>query len=149
MARVLRKDGLFAFASLGPDSLRELRSAWQSASDAEHVNRFIDMHNLGDALLHAGLRDPVLDVDRLSVSYRDARSLFGDLTAMGARNSLEGRPPALTGKQRFSKMLSALFEGGELVLDLELIYGHCWGRGGGTSGDAIRIDVANIPVRRR
>ena len=149
VARVLRKDGLFAFASLGPDSLLELRRAWQSVSEAEHVNRFIDMHDLGDALVHSGLRDPVLDVDRLSVSYRDARSLLDDLTAMGARNSLAGRPRALTGKQRFSKMLSALFSNGELVLDLELVYGHCWGRGSTPPGGAVQIDAASIPVRRR
>ncbi len=149
VARVLRKDGLFAFTALGPDSLLELRRAWQSASEAEHVNRFIDMHDLGDALLHSGLRDPVLDVDRLSVSYRDSRSLFDDLTAAGARNSLEGRPRTLSGKQRFSTMLSALFGDGELVLDLELIYGHCWGRGATARGDAIGIDAASIPLRRR
>ena len=86
--RVLRDEGLFAFSTLGPDSLLVLRQAWQTVDDDAHVNRFADMHNVGDALVRAGLRDPVLDVDRLSVTYENPRGLFRDLTGAGARNSL-------------------------------------------------------------
>ena len=68
VARVLREDGLFAFSTLGPDSLLALRLAWQASDDGVHVNRFLDMHDIGDALVRSGLRDPVLDVDRLSVT---------------------------------------------------------------------------------
>ena len=65
--------------------------------DAPHVSPFADMHNVGDALVGAGLRDPVLDVDELSVTYRDSSALFADLTAAGARNALAARHQALTG----------------------------------------------------
>ncbi|MDH3546196.1 MAG: methyltransferase domain-containing protein, partial [Gammaproteobacteria bacterium] len=95
IARVLRKDGLLLFSTLGPDSLQELRQAWQSVDIAAHVNRFLDMHDIGDAVVGAGLRDPVLDVDRLEVTYSDTDTLFRDLTATGGRNSLQRRNRSL------------------------------------------------------
>ena len=152
VARVLRKGGVFAFATLGPDSLQEIRRAWSQVDDDAHVNQFLDMHNLGDGLVNAGLRDPVLDVDRLLVSYKTSNSLFADLTAVGARNSLQQRAPALTGKQRYAAMLSALGNdaagGGNITLDLELVFGHCWGAGPKMDPSNYRIDVDNIPIRR-
>lgn len=150
VSRVLRKDGLFAFTTLGPDSLLELRRAWMVADANAHVNRFFDMHDVGDALVRAGLRDPVLDVDRLEVSYENADALFRDLTAMGARNCLAGRNPALVGKRRFRTMTDALRTPGDgnlLTLELELVYGHCWGRGAATPAGDFRIDAGNIPLR--
>lgn len=152
IARVLRKDGLFAFATLGPDSLLELRRAWQAVDANAHVNRFPDMHDVGDALVRAGLRDPVLDVDRLAISYPDCRALFRDLTATGARNCLRGRNRGLVGRARFNAMIEALSAGaahGELKLELELVYGHCWGRGPLEPRGGVRIDATNIPRRRR
>lgn len=150
--RVLRKDGLFAFATLGPDSLLALRHAWRSADDGAHVNRFPDMHDVGDALVSAGLRDPVLDVDRLSVTYESSDALFRDLTATGARNSLQQRERGLVGRQRFAKMTEALIadtDGVEIALELELVYGHCWGRGPQDPAGGFAVDPSNIPLRRR
>jgi len=150
VARVLRKDGVFAFASLGPDSLRELDAAWAGIDGHRHVNRFPDMHDIGDALVRAGLRDPVLDVDRLTVRYEDASRLFADLTRMGARNALRGRNPSLVGRGRFHDMISALrgtSGSGEIRFDLELVYGHCWGGGRRDPAD-YRIDASTIARRR-
>ena len=150
VARVLRKDGLFVFASLGPDSLLEIRRAWQAVDAGEHVNRFPDMHDIGDGLVRSGLRDPVLDVDRLSVSYRDAHALFRDLTAAGARNSLGNRQRGLTGRGRFRQFTDALFAPGEdRLLTLELVYGHCWGSGVRRDGTDIVVDADKIPLRRQ
>ena len=132
VSRVLRENGLFLFAGLGPDSFSVLRRAWQNSDAGPHVHHFPDMHDLGDAAIRAGLRDPVLDVDRLSVTYPDTDALFRDLTGSGARNCLADRGLSLTGKDRFAAMTSALQQGrqdGLIELDLELIYGHCWGSG--------------------
>ncbi len=151
IARVLRKGGVFAFATLGPDSLQEIGRAWASIDDNAHVNRFPDMHNLGDGLVNAGLRDPVLDVDRLSVSYTNSARLFADLTAVGARNALNQRTHSLTGKQHYGAMVAALDEmavDGNLSLDLELVFGHCWGAGPKMDAANYRIDAGQIPVRR-
>lgn len=151
VARVLRKGGMFAFATLGPDSLREISRAWSQVDDNAHVSQFPDMHNLGDALVNAGLRDPVLDVDRLGINYKDSHALFADLTAVGARNALFRRVQSLTGKQRFANMVRALEDtavGGEITLELELVFGHCWGAGPKMDRANYRIDATQIPVRR-
>jgi len=152
IARVLREDGLFAFATLGPDSLLGLRDAWRSVDSGVHVKRFADMHDLGDALVRAGLHDPVLDVDRLSVSYQSSEALFRDITATGARNTLQQRARGLLGRRRFRAMTDALFGAdgaGEAALQFELVYGHCWGCGPRGDGSSVPIDATNIPLRRR
>jgi malonyl-CoA O-methyltransferase len=150
LARVLRKDGLFVFSSLGPDSLLEVREAWQAIDEGHHVNRFADMHDVGDALVRAGLRDPVLDVDPLSVSYRDPGVLFRDLTAAGARNSLRNRQRGLMGRGRFRRFTDTLFSSGaDCSLTLELVYGHCWGSGVRRGSGEIMVDAGKIPLRRQ
>lgn len=149
--RVLRKDGLFAFAALGPDSLMELREAF-AGDGAEHVLEFIDMHDLGDAMVRAGLSDPVLDVDRLTVEYAETATLFRDLTACGGRNPLAGRRATLTGRRRFERATAALEDrarGGPLVLTLELTYGHAWGGPAPATGGEFRVDVRELRTRRR
>lgn len=152
VARILRKDGLFVFSTLGPDSLSELRDAWAGVDSHAHVNRFLDMHDVGDALVRNGLRDPVLDVDRLSVTYASADALFCDLAAVGARNSLRGRRQSLCGRARFEAMRERLERGSgdtTIRLDLELIYGHCWGSGVSPGRAQVKIDATAIPTRRR
>ncbi len=151
IARVLRKGGIFAFATLGPDSLLEIRRAWSQVDDNAHVNHFSDMHDLGDGLVNAGLADPVLDVDRLSVSYDNTEKLFADLTAMGGRNALRERNQSLVGKQRFRHMSDELQKsgtGGKITLDLELVFGHCWGAGPMMDAANYRIDATRIPHRK-
>jgi malonyl-CoA O-methyltransferase len=152
VARVLRKGGVFAFATLGPDSLQEINRAWRLVDGGAHVNRFPDMHDLGDALVGAGLRDPVLDVDRLSVSYTSCDKLFKDLTAAGGRNALQQRASTLTGKRRYAAMVTALESGaidGNIALDLELVYGHCWGAGPKMDPSNYRVSAAEIKIRRQ
>jgi malonyl-CoA O-methyltransferase len=151
VARILRKGGCFAFATLGPDSLREIDAAWRTADDGPHVVPFADMHDIGDALVGAGLCNPVLDVDRLRVSYESAGKLFADLAGAGARNALADRRKTLTGKERFQAMtaaLSAAGQGGRITLELECVYGHCWGAGRSTDTSIVGIDASAIPVRR-
>lgn len=151
VARVLRKGGMFAFATLGPDSLQEIRRAWGSVDQGHHVNRFPDMHDLGDGLVNAGLKDPVLDVDRLTINYADTDKVFADLTAAGARNSQQQRQATLTGKRRFAMMRSALQKtarDGKIRIDLEVVYGHCWGAGPKNDPANFRISATDIPIRR-
>lgn len=151
VTRVLRKDGLMLFATLGPDSLSEIRRAWQSVDDCPHVNVFPDMHDIGDAAVRAGLRDPVLDVDRLTVTYTSSDDLFRDLTATGSRNSLQHRSRSLIGKNRFKTMTAALDAAtinGVVNLELELVYGHCWGPGPVAQGAEFRVDAAHIGRRK-
>ncbi len=131
--RVLRPEGFFAFSTFGPDTLHELRSAWAQADGYNHVNHFIDVHEVGDALVRTGLSEPVLDVDRLTVSYADAIGLMRDLKAIGAHNATAGRPRSLLGRSRLERMQQA-YEAhrreGQLPATYEIIYGASWGRRG-------------------
>lgn len=154
VARVLTKGGVFAFATLGPDSLAEIRRAWSTVDDYSHVNPFPDMHDIGDALVQSGLRDPVLDVDRLTVRYEDSAKLFADLTSVGGRNALQHRNPSMVGKKRFERMLAGLMgsqniDGNGLELGLELIYGHCWGGNRKAEAGVFEVDASHIPRRHR
>lgn len=147
ISRVLRKDGLLAFATFGPDSLVEIREAWRSIDEDWHVNAYPDMHDIGDALVRAGLRDPVLDVDHLTVTYRNTDALYRDLTGVGGRNCLRGRRRTLTGKDRFramDKLLAARVSDDLLSLRLELVYGHAFGGGPRQPEGEFRIDPAQI-----
>ena len=147
VARVLKKGGVFAFASLGPDSFAGLRAARDEAGGGRSKAGFADMHDIGDGLVRAGLAEPVLDVDRLQVSYRNRDSLLADLAASGARNFLSDRRPTLTGRQRFDRMLAAFGErsGDDAFrVDLELVYGHAWGAGPKSPAGEFRIGTDAI-----
>jgi malonyl-CoA O-methyltransferase len=152
--RVLRPEGFFAFSTFGPDTLHELRDAWAQADGYTHVNRFTDVHDVGDALVHAGLMEPVLDVDHLVLKYADVRALMHELKAIGARNATVGRPRALTGRARLRRVEEAyesLRQHGELPATYEVIYGASWGAAGRfsvpVSADEARIAPGSI--RRR
>lgn len=121
--------GLFLFATLGPDTLKELRSSWGEADQDLHVNDFIDMHDIGDALVRAGFVDSVMDAEHIVMTYEDCHSLIKDLKALGAGNSDTRRAKGLTGKGKFKKMISAyekFREHGRLPATYEIIYGHAW-----------------------
>ena len=149
VGRVLSDDGIFAFALLGPDSFGELRAAWRRVDDTAHVASFPDMHNVGDALVRAGLRDPVLDVDRLRLQYATPAALYRDLAAVAARNSLADRARGLTGHRRLRAFEHALFGDGEaLTLELELVYGHAFGGQTPPPGGPVRISPESIGRRR-
>jgi malonyl-CoA O-methyltransferase len=127
--RVLRPGGLLLFSTLGPDTLRELRAAWATVDDAPHVNRFLDMHVVGDALIATGFSSPVMERDDLTVTYENVLVLMKDLKGIGAHNSHQQRTRALYGRARLDR-LAAAYEGfrreGLLPATYETVYGHAW-----------------------
>jgi malonyl-CoA O-methyltransferase len=142
--RVLAPDGVLLFSTFGPGTLAELRAAWAAVDDAVHVNRFIDMHDLGAALQRAGFREPVLDVDRHRLHYADVRGLMRELKAIGAHNVNAGRPRGLTGRHRLAAMeadYETLRAPAGLPATYEVVYGTAWSAGGGGNGGA-RVGVA-------
>lgn len=129
MHRVLKVDGLLMFSTLGPDTLKELRQAFQGIDRHTHVNQFVDMHDIGDMLMRCGFADPVMDMEYLTLTYADAKSLMLDLKASGAHNVTGGRPRGLTGKSAWRKLLAnyeALRKDGRLPATFEVVYGHAW-----------------------
>jgi malonyl-CoA O-methyltransferase len=152
-ARVLAASGALLFATVGPDSLQEVRAAFGAVDDRIHVHAAFDMHDLGDLALAAGLAEPVLDVDRLEVTYADIGGLVHDLRAMGAINVAGGRRRNLTGRRRWGRFIERLPHGadGRLAVTVELILGQAWGRGAReksrpASGE-VRVPVADIKRR--
>jgi len=129
LTRIIRPEGLFVFSSLGPDTLRELRESWAAVDDRIHVNTFIDMHDLGDALVRAGFSDPVMEVEKVTLSYTNVDSLLHDLKGLGAHNVNVDRRRSLTGKHRYQSM-QAEYEkkrqADRLPATYEVIYGHAW-----------------------
>jgi malonyl-CoA O-methyltransferase len=130
-ARVLKPGGFLAASSLGPDTLNELRAAWAEADAAHpHVSAFLDIHDLGDAAFAAGLREPVLDVDRIVTRYDAPRDLLRELKGLGVTNADAQRAQGLTGKARFSRMLQAYEQtrhDGKIPATWEVIELHAWG----------------------
>lgn len=128
-ARVLAPGGLFLFSSFGPDTLKELRAAFQAVDSHQHVNTFVDMHDLGDALVHAGFADPVMEMEMITLEYACVEKVFRDLKAIGAHNALPGRPRGLSGRQRFRQVIANYEKhrrDGALPASYEVIYGHAW-----------------------
>jgi malonyl-CoA O-methyltransferase len=129
LRRVLKPDGLFMFTTLGPDTLKELRQSWQAVDADIHVHNFIDMHDVGDALLRSRFADPVMDMETITMTYRDARTLMQDLKTLGAHNASPARPKGLTGRRRLESMLAAYEQfrtEGVLPATYEVVYGQAW-----------------------
>lgn len=152
--RVLRPLGLFTFTTLGPDTLKEVREAWRGVDAAPHVNRFIDMHDLGDALMRARFAEPVMDVERLTITYADLRALRRELKHSGSRNLAAGRIRSLTPRSHgrsFQDALAKRMEEGRLSVSVEVVYGHAWAGEprvqGGPKGE-VRVPLSLLKGRK-
>jgi malonyl-CoA O-methyltransferase len=126
MRRVLRPEGLAMFTTLGPDTLKELRTASMRAWGQSQLHRFIDMHDLGDALMRAGFADPVMDTETLTVTFSSVRALMDELKDTGA---IAHRPlrAGLTSRHRL-RLLENYFPPAAAPhrFTLEVVYGHAW-----------------------
>ncbi|QCU89262.1 malonyl-ACP O-methyltransferase BioC [Thiomicrorhabdus sediminis] len=128
--RVLKDNGLLMFTTFGPDTLKELRQCWQAVDNHyEHVNNFIDMHDIGDALIRSGFGQPVMDMELFTLTYDKPIGVLKDLKAIGATNANSQRPQGLMGKQRFMQMLNvyeSLRKAGKIPASYEVVHGHAW-----------------------
>lgn len=163
LRRVTTSQGLLLFSTMGPDTLKELRAAWGEVDNATHVNGFVDMHDVGDALIRAGFVEPVMDVEHITMTYEDVYALMRDLKRIGAHNVTGGRSRNLTGRERLRK-LSAAYEparrNGRLPATYEVVYGTAWvpafrrdtayaDRRGGVSLDGLRKSLRQRGGDRR
>ncbi|NVE01053.1 methyltransferase domain-containing protein [Massilia sp. BJB1822] len=127
--RVLRVDGLLMFSCFGPDTLQELRAAFAELDLAPHALPFVDMHDFGDQLVEAGFSTPVMDMEKITVTYDTPQKLLADVRALGG-NPLSTRRQGLIGRAAWERMLAALEKqrgaDGKLKLTFEIIYGHAF-----------------------
>lgn len=150
--RTLAPGGLLMFATFGPDTLKELRAAFAEIDDAPHVNRFIDLHDIGDMLIHAGFASPVMEMEMLTLTYADLRSLMRDLKGIGAHNAAASRRRGLLGKSAWNRLERA-YESkrleGRLPATFEVIYGHAWAGDKTQRADGRQVIEFAIGERRR
>jgi malonyl-CoA O-methyltransferase len=130
--QTLAVDGFVMFSCLGPDTLRELRSAYAEAGWPQPHHQFTDMHDWGDMLVHAGFAEPVMDMERITLSYSSAEKLVDELRELG-RNLHVQRFPGLRSPRWKRRLLDILSErlgarsaDGRLSLTFEVIYGHAF-----------------------
>ncbi|BEV17509.1 methyltransferase domain-containing protein [Herbaspirillum sp. DW155] len=127
--RVLRVEGLLMFSCFGPDTLREVRSAFEQIDLAPHTLPFVDMHDFGDMLVNAGFSTPVMDMETITVTYEAPQRLLEDVRAWGG-NPLESRRRSMMSRSQYQRLLAA-FEAmrkpdGKIPLTFEIVYGHAF-----------------------
>jgi malonyl-CoA O-methyltransferase len=127
--RVLKPGGLLVFTTFGPDTLKELRSSWQQVDDAVHVNAFLDMHDIGDALLQGGYAEPVMEAELITVNYQEVGTLMQDLRDIGANVTANGHRQGLLTRNMLARLGEAyerFRKDGVLPASYEVVYGHAW-----------------------
>lgn len=125
----LKTDGFLMFSCLGPDSLLELRQVYQMLGWAPPGHSLTDMHDLGDMLVQHGFAEPVMDMERIRLTYTSVDGLLADLRGLG--RNLNVQRSATTRGRRWRATLSKALEqhlprtdDGSLILTFEVIYGH-------------------------
>ena len=124
---ILKHQGTFIFSALGPNTCHELATAWAAIDDKPHVNRFEDMHLIGDDLQQLGFENIVMTQEELIFSYSTLDSLFSELQSMVATNVHPHRQKGLMGKNKWQKFLGECekkIENKKFTITFEIIYGH-------------------------
>lgn len=126
----LKKGGLFIFTTVGIDTLKELRQAFSQVDALDHVNTFYDMHDIGDGLAQVGFADPVVDMEYLTVTYKNLPRLFSDLKNTGSHIMPAQSQQGLYSKHKWKKMCEAYEQfktrAGLYPATIEIIYGHAF-----------------------
>ncbi len=127
--RLLRVDGLLMFSCFGPDTLKEIRTAFAALDAAPHALPFVDMHDFGDMLVEVGFSTPVMDMETITVTYTSVDKLMADVRALGG-NPLSNRRRGLISKASWRRVMQVLEQlrrpDGTIGLSFEVIYGHAF-----------------------
>lgn len=148
--RVLIEDGAYFISTAGPDTLVELRRAWAEIDDHHHINLFLDMHDVGDLMVTAGMTDPVMDTERITVTYSSVDKLLDELIGLGFINVLAGRRKGLTSNQ-VRQRLSEIYpcnDDGRIEATLELVTAHGWSGKPKPPPGEFHFDIENLGSRQ-
>lgn len=127
----IQTNGFLMFSCLGPDTLRELHHVYAQAGWPAPTHAFTDMHDWGDMLVQTGFAEPVMDMERITLSYSGALPLLADLRELG-RNCHAGRFSGLRSRAWHQRLVDAIESGlprsgeGRLLFTVEIIYGHAY-----------------------
>jgi malonyl-CoA O-methyltransferase len=128
--RALAVDGFLMFSCLGPDTLRELRALYRTLGWPPPAHEYTDMHDWGDMLVQAGFAEPVMDMERITLTWGSPAKVISELRELGANLHI-ARQPALRGRAwltRLEQELARSLAGsdGRLALTFEIVYGHAF-----------------------
>ena len=126
--QALKVDGFLMFSCLGPDTARELRAVYARLGWPPAGHELTDMHDWGDMLVQTGFAEPVMDMERITLTYETPARLLQELAELG-RNFHPARFAGLRGRQWKARLEQALADeltgaDGRLALTFEVIYGH-------------------------
>ncbi len=124
--RVLKPGGKFYVSTLGPETLHELRLAWQAVDSEVHVNRFYSSATMQQNIGDSGLKLLTWQRQERVLFYPLLKNLTHELKALGAHNVNQGKPSGLTGRQRiqdFRKAYEAFRREEGLPATYEVYYG--------------------------
>ena len=127
--RVLKPGGFMLFTTFGTETLKELKASWAEVSDNVHVNDFVDMHDIGDALYNVQAENPVMDSEKIILNYPNIRQILLEIKAVGAHNQNDGRHKGLMSKSRLNAMYQAYEQfhtDHGYPVTYEVLYGHAW-----------------------
>ena len=143
--RILKNDGNFMFTTVGPDTLKELRDAYKLIDNYEHINTFDDMHTYGDILLSSGFHDPVMDIERLIIEYKNFNEVLQSLRKTGASTVIYNENKFTTKKslKDLENHYKKSNKNGLFPVTYEMIYGVAWKKG--TQNPKNNEDV--IPIK--
>lgn len=152
-AAVLRPGGLLLLSTLGADTLGELREAWSAVDTFAHVHPLADMHDIGDALVGAGLADVVMDAERVTLTYRSPGRLLEELRRLEGGNLAAQRPRGLTTPRRIAAMCDAYEalpgarDDGRVRTTVELVFAHAWAPARAPAAPVVEV-APPTPARR-
>jgi malonyl-CoA O-methyltransferase len=151
--RLLASEGFAMFSCLGPDSLRELRGLYRQHGWPTPAPAFVDMHDLGDMLVHAGFADPVMDQETLTLTWDTPQALLAELRSIGGNAAPERFAALRTARWRehlHAALQSLADADGRLRLSFEIVYGHAFKaapRAPLTAETAVSLDDMRAMVR--
>lgn len=148
--RVARNDGLVLFSLFGPDTLAELRDAFAHVDSGTHSLRFVDMHDIGDMLVHSGWSTPVMDMETITVTYESPLTLLREVQAFGGLRLPASPSRGLRGRRWLDALLAALERhrnaDGLIPLTFEIVYGHAWKLAPRGKQDVDELGHAVVPI---
>ena len=127
--RMLAVDGFVMFSCLGPDTAREVRELYEALGWPPAGHQLTDMHDWGDMLVQTGFAEPVMDMERITLTFETPARLLQELRELGRNfhperfGALRGRKWKAALEQLISERLPRA-EDGRLSLTFEVIYGH-------------------------
>lgn len=148
--RVLKPEGGVFFSCFGPDTAVQLRELAQTLG--ETFPDFADMHDIGDLMSKQGFSDPVMEMEKLTLTYSSPEKLLADWRAL-VGNNLAVRGKGLSSPRARNSALQLLedkrhADTGRISLTLELVYGHAWKVKRKSKTDIATVKISDIKGRK-